>query len=270
MFPNDNLFLLIGTDQVNSFDRWKDAREISKICQIVYFDRPEYDLDHSMIESFSMKGIEGELVEESSTEIKELKSLKTPYSVIKYIIDNKLYFMNKIRSYMGENRYLHSISVAELAAEIAISNKIDEWWRYLRAGLLHDIAKEMPKEKQKQLMEDYFPKFLDTPPVIYHQFIGAYLAKRDFELFDDTELDAIMYHTTGKKNMSQIAKTIYAADKIEPTRGFDSSDYINKMKDNIDDGFLTVLSANREYFIKKGITYDNKLTKECMDYYLDK
>lgn len=270
LYPNDNLYFLIGTDQVNSFERWKDAEELSKLCQIIYFDRPEYDLDQSMISAYSMKGIEGELVEVSSTEIKELKSLKIPYSVAKYIIINNLYFMNRIRSYMGEKRYAHSVSVAKLAADIAISNKIKEWWKYLRAGLLHDIAKEMPKDKQKELMEKFYKEYLDIPPVIYHQFLGSYLAKKDFEVFDADELEAISYHTTGKKEMSTIAKTIYAADKIEPTRGFDSKEFIKEMKVNIDKGFIKVLEANKEYFIEKGISYDNKLTKECMEYYLGK
>ena len=70
--------------------------------------------------------------------------------------------------------------------------------------------------------------------------------------------------------MSKLAKAIYAADKIEPTRGFDSKELISDMKVNIDNGFLEVLKANREYFIEKNIAYDNELTKECMEYYLDR
>lgn len=267
-YPNDNLYFLIGTDQVNSFDRWKNAEEIAKLCQIIYFDRPEYDLDQTMIDLYNMKRIDGELVEESSTEIKQLKSLKIPFPVAKYIVNNNLYFMQKIRSYMGEERYAHSKSVALLAAEIAISNKINDWHKYLRAGLLHDIAKELPKDKQKELMNRFYRDYLDMPPVIYHQFLGAHVASKDFGIRDKEELNAIMYHTTGKRNMAQIEKVIYASDKIDPTRGYDSSDFIKEMKVNIDKGFMMVLKANKEFFIQKGISYDNRLTKECMEYYL--
>lgn len=268
LYPNDNLYLLIGTDQVNNFDKWKNADEIAKICKIIFFNRPGYVLNESLIKRFDMKMIEGNMIEESSTSIKELKSLKVPFSVANYIIDKELYFMPKIRSYMGEKRYRHSISVAKLSAEIAIANKIDEWWRCLRAGLLHDIGKDLPIKEQEELMKREYPQFLDMPKVIYHQFIGAHIAKRDFKLNNQEELDAICYHTTGKREMSKLAKAIYAADKIEPTRGFDSKELINDMKVNIDNGFLEVLKANREYFIEKNIAYDNELTKECMEYYL--
>ena len=68
--------------------------------------------------------------------------------------------------------------------------------------------------------------------------------------------------------MSLLEKCIYASDKIEPTRGFDSSDLINAMKVNIEDGFIVVLKANQEYFIVKKVPYDNPLTKECFEFYL--
>ena len=267
-FPDANLYLLIGTDQVNSFDKWVKAEEIASLATVVFFQRPGYALKIANINHFQMKKIDGDLIEESSTAVKALKSMKIPYSVANYIIDKGLYFMNRIRSYMGENRYLHSISVAKLAADIAIANKIPEWWRYLRAGLLHDIAKEMPRADQEEVMADFYPEYLDFPRQIYHQFLGEYLAKKDFGVVDEEELEAIKYHTTGKANLCKLAKVIYAADKIEPTRGFDSEDLINKMKVNIDKGFIEVLSANREYFKTKNIASDNTLTRECMESYL--
>ena len=268
LFPNDNLFLLIGTDQVNSFEKWKKAEEIARLSKLIFFPRPGYELKQENIEHFNMQQIEGNLIEESSTAIKNLKSLKIARSVADYIIDKQLYFMPKIKSYMGEKRYQHSVSVARLAADIAISNKKEDWYRYLRAGLLHDIAKELPIVEQNRLMHELFPEYENMPRQIYHQFLGKHLAMKDFELSDEEELEAIEYHTTGKKEMSSVAKVIYASDKIEPTRGFDSTKLIEKMKVNLDDGFIAVLSANREYFIQKNIEYDNTLTKECMEFYL--
>ncbi|MCR4911837.1 MAG: nicotinate (nicotinamide) nucleotide adenylyltransferase [Bacilli bacterium] len=270
LYPNDNLFLLIGTDQVNSFEKWKEAEEIAKLATIIFFPRPGYELNQENIDHFKMKQIEGDLIEENSSSIRELKSLRIPRSVADYIIDKELYFMPKIKSYMGEKRYRHSISVAKLAADIAVCNKKEDWWRYLRAGLLHDIAKEMPIMEQKVLMAELYPEYVGVPRQIHHQFLGEYLAKRDFGLEDAEEIEAIKYHTTGKANMSAVAKVIYASDKIEPTRGFDSSELINSIKVNIDYGFISVLSANREYFIEHNIEYDNPLTKECMEFYLGK
>lgn len=268
-FPEKELFLLIGTDQVNSFDKWKEAEQIASIAHIVFFPRPGYELDKNMIDRFKMQQINGNTIEESSTNIKALKSLKIPFAVASYIIDNNLYFMKKIKTYMSDKRYLHSISVAKLSAEIAISNGIKEWGKFLRAGLLHDIAKELPMKEQKTLMQEHYSRYQDFPPAIYHQFLGGYLAKKDFGLTNAEEIEAIEYHTTGKKEMTVLGKVIYAADKIEPTRGFDSSEMVKTMKVNIEEGFRFVLSENRKYFVVKEIQFDNPLTAECMDYYLN-
>ena len=268
LYPEDNLYLLIGTDQVNSFHKWKEAEEISKLAHIIFFHRPGFELEKENIEAYNMMEIKGELVEISSTDIKQMKSLNLPYSVLCYIMDHDLYFMEKVKSYMKEKRYKHSISVAKTATEIAIANNIKDWWRYLRAGLLHDIAKEIPIEGQISLMCQFYKEYINFPRQLYHQFLGAYLLKKDFQIKEEDEVEAVEFHTTGKAHMSRLAKAIYAADKIEPTRGFDSSDLIREMKVNIDNGFIKVLAANKEYFISKRIDYDNPLTKECMEYYL--
>ena len=42
-------------------------------------------------------------------------------------------------------------------------------------------------------------------------------------------LNAIRFHATGSDNMDIMAKIVYAADKIEPTRAFDSTESIKAM-----------------------------------------
>jgi len=267
-YPNDNLYFLLGTDHVNLFDKWKDAELMASLANIVYFSRPGYINDQNMIEHYNMQEIVGELNDISSTDIREMRSFEIADSVLYYILDHKLYFASKVRSYIGEKRYNHSASVAKLAYEIAKSNHIKDTKDYLIAGLIHDIGKEVEKDKQISMMKSLYPEFKDFPFVIYHQFIGEYLVKKDFGIENQDILNAVKYHTTGRANMSTLEKCIYASDKIEPTRGFDSQDLINKMKVNIDKGFIAVLTANQEYFKVKKIPYDNSLTKECFDYYL--
>ena len=36
--------------------------------------------------------------------------------------------------------------------------------------MLHDIAKEMDKKQEDDLMEKYFSKYVDKPRAIYHQW----------------------------------------------------------------------------------------------------
>ena len=68
--------------------------------------------------------------------------------------------------------------------------------------------------------------------------------------------------------MCWLEKLIYAADKIEPTRGFDSSDLIKAMEVDINKGFITVLEANYEYLLKNKKSIDNRLSDECFKAYL--
>ena len=267
-YKDANLYFLIGTDQVNKFEQWRECDSIASLAHIVFFSRPGYEISKDNINRFKMMEIEGELFDVSSTDIREMRSLDVLPSVLNYIIDKRLYFVGKIKSYLKEKRFLHSVSVAKLAYEIAISNKLSDSARYLIAGLIHDIGKEIPREDHDKIMKENYKQYINFPYPVQHQFVGEYIAKRDFDIKDEDILAAIKYHTTGRANMSMVEKCIYASDKIEPTRGFDSSDLINAMKVNINNGFITVLKANQEYFIEKKIPYDNALTAECFDYYL--
>ena len=90
------------------------------------------------------------------------------------------YLENFVSGYMSEKRFKHTCSVAKLAREFAVANGIDGKKAYI-AGMLHDIAKEMDKNKEDDLMEKYFSKYVDKPRAIYHQWLSTYLAqKKDF------------------------------------------------------------------------------------------
>lgn len=267
-YPDSNLYYLIGTDHVNSFHKWKDAKELSKLAKIVYFKRPDMVVDINNVKEFDMVEISGELKDESSTEIRELKSLDTPDKVIDYIINNRLYFMKKIASYMGEKRLVHTISTAKLSYEIALANNLKDAKKALIAALLHDIGKEMPMTEQKEIMKKHFKEYINYPPVIYHQFIGAYLVEKDFGITDPIILDAIKYHTTANSNMSNVAIIVHCADKIEPTRGFESQNLINGLKSSLINGFVEVLKSNVEYYVRHNIDYKNDLQMACLNQYL--
>ena len=266
-YPNDELYYLIGGDQVNKFHLWKEAEELAKLARIVYFSRPNVVLDSGNIKKFHMIAIKGEMVDISSTDIRELKSLELAPNVLDYILDNHLYFVKRIGEYIDEKRLSHSIEVAKLAYKIAKHHHLDHPEKYLMAGLLHDVGKNT-KDK-KELMEQYFPEFLDIDPILYHQFIGALIAEKDFGVKDQELLEAIKYHATGNDNMSILGMILYASDKIEPTRGYDSSDLIDAMMNNpIEKGFKIVLKANKEFLLEKGANINDYLTSKCFNHYL--
>ena len=59
VYPNDKLYLLIGLDQVNNFDKWMEASEISKLVQIVFYGRLNEEKGSGNIKRFSMINIPG-------------------------------------------------------------------------------------------------------------------------------------------------------------------------------------------------------------------
>ena len=266
-YPKDKLFFLIGQDQANSFDLWMNPDEIAKNTQIVYYKRPKYVVNQANVERFKMQAIEGPVVDVSSSDIRSLKSLAINEEVLNYIEQNNLYFISKIRSYIKESRFLHSLEVAHLACRIAKIHGLDYQKAYI-AGVLHDIAKGIDKDESLRLMKEFYPEYLDIGAFAYHQFLGEMLAKRDFGVVDEEILAAIKFHTTGRSDMNWLEKLIYASDKIEPTRGFDSSDLIKAMEEDLNSGFLTVIKANFDYLEKNNKMTSNRLTQDCFNCYL--
>ena len=241
---SSNLYFLIGADQVNKFPDWKDAKELSSLAQICFVNRPNVKLNNEIINNFNMldlKYYETGIV--SSSDIKDMKSVDVPLDVLKYIEDNRLYFVKKLVNYLPEKRLNHSIEVANLALKVAQINKLEPLDKFYFASLLHDLGKTYKNDDENMisLMEKHYPDYLDLPKFAYHQFIGEFLAKRDFGIEDPEILDAIKFHCTGKANMSAVGMVVYACDKIEPTREFDSTWLINACLENWKQGFLTTL-----------------------------
>ena len=266
-YPKDKLYFLIGQDQVNSFDEWMNPDQIAKDTQIVYFKRPKYVVKQENIDRFKMKAIEGPELDVSSSDIRNLKSLAISEEVLKYIEDNSLYFIGKIKTYIKETRFNHSLSVAHVAYNLAKKHQLDCQRAYI-AGVLHDIAKGIDKNESLTLMKQLYPEYLDIGAYAYHQFLGEMLAKRDFDIQDEEILNAIKFHTTGRKDMCWLEKLIYASDKIDPLRPYDSSRLMKAMEEDFNSGFLTVLKANYEYLGTKNKDIDNRLSEECFKAYL--
>lgn len=266
----EELYFLIGYDQLEKLHLWYRIDELSKMVKFISFSRPNYEVSNENIEKYHVSIFNVNLSNASSTSVRNLTNVDCPLSVLNYIEEKRLYYFEKIETYIKEKRLLHSISVAHVAYEIALRNGISPIKAYT-AGLLHDIAKELTHEEQIEFMKENYPSLYNSiPRALYHQFIGADIVEKEFHIIDNEILDAIKVHATGSSNMSVLAKILYAADKIEPTRGYDSSELINKCYENIDEGFKEVLKENILYFKENNIDYDNPLTNSCIKSYLGK
>ena len=267
-YPKDKLYFLIGQDQVNAFHEWANPDEIAENTQIVYYKRPKYVANQTNVDKFKMMALEGPEIDVSSSDIRSLKSLAISEEVLKYIEDNSLYFIAKVKPFIDEKRFNHSLSVAHLALRTAKIHQLDYQKAYI-AGLLHDIAKGIDRNERLVLMKEYYPDYLDIGTFAYHQFLGEMIAKRDFDIQDQDILNAIKYHATGRKDMSWLEKLIYASDKIDPLRGYDSTSLIKAIEEDLNSGFVTILKANYEYLKISHLSIDNRLSNDCFQSYLN-
>ena len=255
-YPNESFYFLMGGDEANRFHAWKDAEELSKICQIVYCSRPDIALDKENIDRFNMMGLEyNESGDVSSSDIRTLKSVDAPKSVLDYIEENKLYYVRKIESCIGEKRMRHSLSVAHLAEKIIEANKLNSLkGKGYIAGAIHDLAKYLSHEEGIKAAKSEFPDvdFSQIPDFAIHQYAGVALAREMFGINDRDILEAVSCHCLAKKEMTPLSKILYCSDKIEPTRGYDSSGYIAACIDDYRKGYEIVLQANEDFLKEHG------------------
>ncbi len=266
---DEELYLLIGADQVAKFPSWHQSEELASLVHVIYSSRKGYEIDENIVNKYQMQKISSPLVDVSSSDIRKLEITHIQKEILDYIGVHRLYYVEDLLNLIGEKRLNHSLSVASLAFDLAKANDMDLYKAYI-AGLLHDCAKRLPLDEHLYLIEKMFSKEIlkNVEAPLYHQFSGATLAKEYFKIEDPEILDAIAYHATGKANMSRLGRLLYAADKIEPTRDFDSSELIMACMRDLETGFIEVLKDNIKYFRTKGIKYQNYLTLECIDYYL--
>lgn len=262
---DNEYYILIGEDQILSLNKWYKFDMLKKHFKFIVARRnnSNYDINSDYIY------LNNKICNISSSEIKEGKYAYLDKDVKQYIIDNNLYLKNQLKKYMSNKRYKHVVSVKNLALKIYRNNKegLDRN-KVIAASLLHDIAKEYPKNKTMMIMNKYYPNKVNESQSLYHQYVGEYLARKKFNIEDVEILDAIKYHTTANENMSKLAKLVYVADKLDPLRDYDSTTMIKACIDDLDKGFIKVLKENIDYLNTKHIPYGNEYTENAVNYYL--
>lgn len=263
-------FFLIGEDQLENLYLWKSIDELKDLIKFVAYNRNKDDFSSLAKENaskYNVKLIDGVVYPCSSTEIRELRSIDVKEKVLYYMVERHLYKYDEIFHLIDNKRYKHSASVAFLAKKIAKNNNIDEYSAFV-AGILHDVGKDV--KANFNYIEEEWSEYSSLPLKVLHQFVGASLAKHRFGIKDEDILASIAYHCSGRAKMSRLERLIYASDKMDPLRDYDSQAFIKACFEDIETGFRVVLDANKEYLEAKTADFNNPLTDECFKYYLNK
>lgn len=138
-----------------------------------------------------------------------------------------------LRGMLSEKRYFHSTAVSARAAELAAIHGTDAEKAAL-AGLLHDICKELPAEKQLEIIEKHgivlerrlFCRKSFLYPNVLHQISAPCFVEDELGIHDPEILSSIRWHATGRPAMTREEMVLYAADLTSQDRQYgDVADY---------------------------------------------
>ncbi len=137
----------------------------------------------------------------------------------------------KLEDSLSTRRYMHCLNVMNVSMDLAKKYGEDREKAAI-AGLLHDCAREINKEKAYNLCKEYdieIDNIMMVQVPLLHGPIGSNIARDEYNVSDNDILNSIYYHTTGRENMSKLEKIVYIADFIEPSRAFSKVNQARKM-----------------------------------------
>ena len=275
-WPEAELWLLIGSDMLFSFHRWKEPGRILSACKLAAMGREDLK-DGAMgkaaeflMEAYgqTVRLIDAPPVVVSSTEVRQKLRMgrggeDLPASVFRYIraqklydFDERLYSLRKaVEGRLKASRYAHTLGCEEEAASLARRWGEDEK-KAREAAILHDITKGLDRDEQLKLCEKFgimTHSVAMTPTPVLHALTGAEVAAREFDAPDGVK-DAIRWHTTGRADMSGLEKIVFLADMIEPgRRDFPGlADIRQAAYEDLDRALILAISRSIEYVNGQG------------------
>lgn len=176
----------------------------------------------------------------------------------------------EIEKSQDEKRFEHTLGVTYTAAVLAMCHDEDIEKAKI-AGLLHDCAKCISDEKKIKLCQKAHMEITEVElrnPFLLHAKAGVCLARDKFGVQDEDILNAILYHTTGRPDMSRLEKIIYIADYMEPSRkqAEDLPDVRRLAFQDLDLTLVRILKDTLFYLREKGNETD-PMTQKTYDYY---
>ena len=282
-YPEDELWLLMGTDMFLTLQTWHEPEKILALAGVAAFGRTEADTEElfavqrdylyrtypqARIFMLTVPGV----IDVSSTELRQkLAAGKSgtllPPAVYGYILRNRLYgtdadlkhlTLSQLRpvalSYLKHKRIPHVLGTEQEAIRLAERYGADVEKARV-AALLHDCTKKLDMPEQLALCRQYgieLDELEQKALKLLHAKTGAAIA-RDVYGVDDEIYRAIWWHTTGHADMTLLEKIIYLADYIEPSRDFPGVDDLrNCVYRDLDEGLLMGLQMTIDEMTEMG------------------
>lgn len=297
LYPEDELWLLMGVDMFLSLPSWYRGKELMRMVPIGAFDRakPErsavLEAQQRILErsyGAHIQLIENpKVIDISSTQLRQALregqgEAYLPRAVYGYILREGLYGTrqelkglspDQLRpialSYLKPRRMPHVLGTEEEAVRLARQCGADETQARV-AALLHDCTKKLAPEEQLALCRKYdiqLDELERQEPHLLHAKTGAALARDVFGV-EDAVYWAIYWHTTGHADMTALEKVLYLADYIEPGRDFPGVEQLRRaVHADLETGLLQALNDSIQENTQRGRSVHHN-TADARDYLL--
>ena len=287
-YPGAEVFLVMGTDMYLTLETWKNAPSILDIATPAVLSRTAgeerrvADYAEHLLKEFDARTVilRNEIVDVSSTELRNMLperrgagELEAP--AYAYIIKKRLYgakpdfdwLRGQVYMAMKPKRVPHVAGCESEAVRLA-----ERWGadadEAREAAILHDITKHLDLEDQLKLCNKYgiMTDIVEAAEVkLLHAKTGAAVARAEYGMAQSVA-DAIMWHTTGRANMTLLEKIIYIADYMEPTREFEGVERLRSLAySDLDLTIIEGLKMSIDDMRSRGIT-PHLRTEEAMNW----
>lgn len=277
-YPDAERYFIVGADMLENFPKWKYPKRILSCVKLAACARENENFFAKAAENF--KSLYGEYPVNfnyvgagvSSTKVRALAALNCnlspyiPQSIENYIKLNGLYKLDisaeKVKSFLTEKRWLHTVGVAVAAAENCAAAGVSET-DAITCACLHDAAKYM--RSGEGLLKNFTPPE-NVPEPVVHQYAGAYLAEHYFEIKDKNIINAVKYHCSARPDTSPLEKLIYVCDMVEEGRDYAGVDRLrDALKVSLNYAFEQCLIHSIN-FLKQSGTKRYYLTQQALEF----
>ena len=167
--PGAELWMVMGTDMVLSFDRWRAPETIARLCRLAVVARDRQDRQRirekaAWLEAHlgaSVDIVDNPVLPISSTQVRESLSPRLLHpAVLDYIRENRLYLpplerlRQEVAARVSPKRMAHILGCERMAAQMAARYGTDDYGTRA-AAILHDCTKGLSEKEQLTLCEKW-------------------------------------------------------------------------------------------------------------------
>ena len=123
----------------------------------------------------------------------------------------------------------------------------------------HDLARAVKGEVLLEQARHYGLRVSSVErhsPILLHGPVAALWLTHEGGITDQRLLDAVRWHTTGKRGMGDVAKVVFLADKLDPckVKRYPNLGAISDLaRDSLDRALLEFLDQELDYLLREGL-----------------